>query len=212
MIRGITVQLLQLSRAGDTPAWTPVTVENVLVAPVLEVDNHLAYLPDGHRAVYHLGIPKTDGHSWEGQLVQFFGATWAVVGIPTKGIDGLIPGPWNTKVTVELYRSAAPDVNSLWCDTVQLLSGSAAQDPEGYEVITPAAPRSVAAIFNRGIEAEAVTDGDKAGMRQHSIVELWTGDYEGETLVAFEGTTYTVESSKPTGRGTVLLTLREVWR
>ena len=212
MIRGITVQLLQLSRAGGTPSWTPVDVANVLVAPVTEVDNSLAFLPDGHRAVYHLGIPKTDEHSWEGQLVQFFGATWSVVGIPTKGIDGLIPGPWNTKVTVELYRTEAPDPDSLWRDTVQLISGSAAKDPEGFDVITPAAPRSVTAIFNRGIEAAAVTEGDKAGMRQHSIVELWTGDYAGETLVAYEGTTYEVETSKPTGRGTVLLTLREVWR
>ena len=212
MIRGIPVTLLQLSRSGNTPSWTPVTVDNVLVAPVLEVDNQIAMLPDGHRAVYHLGIPKSDTHRWEGQLVQFFGQTWSVIGIPTEGIDSQIPGPWNKKATVELYRAAAPDPDSLWRDSVQLIPVTATKDAEGYDITTEGTPRTVTAIFARGVDGELYSSGDKAGMRQTATVEIWTGDYQGETLVRYGGEDYKVQKMRNTGRGTVLLDLEEVWR
>ena len=212
MIRGITVKLLQLSRSSGSPVWTPVDVSNVLVAPVLEVDNQIAMLPDGHRAVYHLAIPKTDEHRWEGQLVQFFGQTWSVIGIPTEGIDSQIPGPWNKKVTVELYRSAAPDPDSLWRDSVELIGNTTAKDSEGYDIKTPTAPRTVTAIFCRGVDSEAFTQGDKQGMRLTATVEIWEGDYQGETLVSYFGVDYEVRKTRTTGRGTVLLDLEEVWR
>jgi len=212
MIRGIPVTLLQLSRSGNTPSWTPVTVDNVLVAPVLEVDNHIAMLPDGHRAVYHLGIPKSDTHRWEGQLVQFFGQTWSVIGIPTEGIDSQIPGPWNTKATVELYHSAAPDPDSLWRDRVELIPVTATKDSEGYDIAAEGTPRTVTAIFARGVDGEFYSSGDKAGMRQTATVEIWTGDYQGETIVRYDGADYKVQKIRNTGRGTVLLNLEEVWR
>lgn len=212
MIRGIPVTLLQLSRSGETPSWTPVTVDNVLVAPVLEVDNSIAMLPDGHRAVYHLGIPKSDAHRWEGQLVQFFGQTWSVIGIPTEGIDSQIPGPWNKKVTVELYHSTAPDPDSLWRDSVELIPETATKDAEGYDITAEGTPRTVTAIFARGIDVELYSSGDKAGMRQTATVEIWTGDYQGETLVRYDGADYKVQKLRNTGRGTVLLELEEVWR
>lgn len=212
MIRGITVKLLQLSRSSGSPVWAPVDVPNVLVAPVLEVDNQIAMLPDGHRAVYHLAIPKTDEHRWEGQLVQFFGQTWSVIGIPTEGIDSQIPGPWNKKVTVELYRSSAPDPDSLWRDSVELIGNTTAKDSEGYDIKTPTAPRTVTAIFTRGVDSEAFTQGDKQGMRLTATVEIWEGDYQGETLVSYFGVDYEVRKTRTTGRGTVLLDLEEVWR
>ena len=212
MIRGISVTLLQLSRSGETPSWTPVTVDNVLVAPVLEVDNQIAMLPDGHRAVYHLGIPKSDTHRWEGQLVQFFGQTWSVIGIPTEGIDSQIPGPWNTKVTVELYHSATPDPDSLWRDSVDLIPVTATKDAEGYDVTTEGTPRTVVAIFARGVDGEIYSSGDKEGVRQTATVESWTGDYQGETLVRYDGADSKVQKLRNTGRGTVLLDLEEVWR
>lgn len=212
MIRGITVKLLQLSRSSGSPVWTPVDVPNVLVAPVLEVDNQVAMLPDGHRAVYHLAIPKSDGHRWEGQLVQFFGSTWSVIGIPTEGIDSQIPGPWNKKVTVELYRNSAPDPDSLWRDSVDLIQVTAVKDAEGYDITTPGTPRTVTAIFCRGVDSEAFTQGDKQGMRLTATVEIWEGDYQGETLVSYFGVDYEVRKNRTTGRGTVLLDLEEVWR
>lgn len=213
MIRGISVTLLQLSRSQDgTATWTPVTVDNVLVAPVLEVDNQIAMLPDGHRAVYHLGIPKSDAHRWEGQLVQFFGQTWSVIGIPTEGIDSQIPGPWNKKATVELYRAAAPDPDSLWRDRVALIPVTSAKDAEGYDVTTEGTPRTVTAIFARGVDSELYSSGDKEGVRQTATVEIWIGDYQGETLVRYDGAGYKVRKLRDTGRGTVLLDLEEVWR
>lgn len=212
MIRGIPVTLLQLSRSGETPSWTPVTVDNVLVAPVLEVDNQIAMLPDGHRAVYHLGIPKSDTHRWEGQLVQFFGQTWSVIGIPTEGIDSQIPGPWNTKVTVELYHSAAPDPDSLWRDSVELIPVTATKDSEGYDITAEGTPRTVTAIVARGVDSELYNSGDKEGVRQTATVEIWTGEYQGETLVRYDGTDYKAQKLRNTGRGTVLLDLEEVWR
>lgn len=212
MIRGIPVTLLQLSRSGDSPSWTPVTVDNVLVAPVLEVDNQIAMLPDGHRAVYHLGIPKSDTHRWEGQLVQFFGQTWSVIGIPTEGIDSQIPGPWNKKVTVELYRTAAPDPDSLWRDSVDLIPVTATKDAEGYDVTTEGTPRAVTAIFARGVDGEIYSSGDKKGTRQTATAEIWTGDYQGETLVRYAGADFRAVKMRNPGRGTVLLDLEEVWR
>lgn len=212
MIRGITVKLLQLSRSSGSPVWTPVDVPNVLVAPVLEVDNQIAMLPDGHRAVYHLAIPKTDEHRWEGQLVQFFGQTWSVIGIPTAGIDSQIPGPWNKKVTVELYRSSAPDPDSLWRDSVDLIPVTAVKDAEGYNITTQGTPRAVVAIFTRGVDGEIYNSGDKQGVRQTATAEIWTGDYQGETLVQYAGAAYEVRKTRNTGRGTVLLDLEEVWR
>lgn len=210
---GITVTLLQLVRGGSSgPAWTGVEISNVLVAPVVEVDTIAAVVHEGHRAIYHLAIPKTDTHDWEGQLVQFFGCTWAVVGIPTKGIDDLIPGPWNTKVTVELYRTSAPDANALWRDTVQLLSDTITTDADGYQTATANTPVSTTAIFCEGVDAEQHTQDGKTGMRKTATAEVWTGAYSGETRLSYSGSTYAVTKAANTGRGTVLLNLEEVWR
>ena len=33
--------------------------------------------------------------------VEFFGRKWKVIGMPTEGIEGLIPLYWNKKVRVE---------------------------------------------------------------------------------------------------------------
>ena len=211
MIRGITVTLLMLSRAGSTEVWTSAEIPNVLIEPVMEVDSNQAVVYDGHRAVYHLAIPKTDEHTWEGQLVQFWGCTWSVIGIPTKGIDSQIPGPWNKKVTVELYRAAAPSLEGLWRDRVKLLSDTVTIDAEGYETRVTT-ERIVAAIFCAGVDATQVADGDKSGLRLSATVEIWAGDYLGETRVSFDGADYKATEVKRTGRGTVLLKLEEVWR
>lgn len=211
MIRGITVTLLELSRSGSEDVWTSVEVPNVLAAPVMEVDSNQAVVYDGHRAIYHLAIPKDDTHTWEGQLVQFFGSTWSVVGIPTKGIDSQIPGPWNKKVTVELYRAAAVGLEGLWRDSVHLITSTVTVDDEGYEE-TVETTRDVVAIFCAGVDAEQTTEGDKSGMRRSATLEIWAGNYDGETRVSYDGCLYSVASAKNTMRGTVLLKLEEVWR
>lgn len=211
LIHGIPVTLLTVDDAAAR-TWKTETVGNVLVSPYAETDGTRAMQPQGHNAVYHLAIPKTDGHKWEGALVQFFGCTWAVVGIPTMGIDHLIPGPWNKKVLVELYRTAAVDPAGLWSDTVTLLRVLSEKDADGYETGTSEQGTETGAIFIQGADAATETDADKHGPRRSATVELWEQDYSGQPYLRHGGTLYSVETCTTTGRGTVMLKLQEVWR
>lgn len=109
-MKGITVTLISKGVTGYDPFGAPIygeteiEVPNVLVSPTLSDDiiNQLSLT--GRKAVYTLAIPKTDTNDWENQEVRFFDERWRVFGIPTKGIDHLVPGDWNTKVMVERYE------------------------------------------------------------------------------------------------------------
>lgn len=110
-IRGITVTLYDLTQTGRDPlnkpifTETPVEVSNVLVAPVSSTEQLETFSLTGRRAVYQLGIPKGDTHNWTaGRKVSFFGANWRIIGIPTEGIEEMIPLSWNKKVQVERYE------------------------------------------------------------------------------------------------------------
>lgn len=201
--------LLQMTAARS---WHAAEVDNVLVAPLIENSPLPATNAAGHRAVYHLAIPKTDEHRWEGQLVQFWGRTWAVLGIPTQGIDELIPGPWNKKVVVELYRDSAPEPEGLWTDTVRLLSRYRQQDADGYHSDDTINPRNVTAIFTEGVRGEEHSEDSKTEVQLFATAEIWEGDFNGERELLYDGTRYSIESRTPTGRGTLMLKLREVWR
>lgn len=203
------MQLLSLSRLGS---WTSEDIPNVLVAPVVEIDSNVAVVHEGHRAIYHLAIPKADDHVWQGQLVQFWDQIWSVVGIPTRGIDELIPGPWNTKVTVELYHTAPPSGESLWIDTVSFPTALVVQDADGYESKTDVTPRDVRVIFVEGVDAARQTGAGKEGLRRTATVEIWTGDYQNEQQLSHDGKLYNVTKRERTGRGSLLLFLEEVWR
>lgn len=107
---GITVTLYEVVQTGEDAfnqaiyKETPVEVDNVLVTPssaseILDTVNLY-----GKKAVYTLAIPKGDTHDWEDRRVDFFGKSWRVFGIPSEGIDDLIPLDWNKKVTVERYE------------------------------------------------------------------------------------------------------------
>lgn len=144
--------------------------------------------------------------------MQFFGATWAVLGIPTMGIDELIPGPWNKKVVVELYRGGAPEPLGLWTDTVQLVRRTTQQDADGYRSDDTITQRGVTAIFTDGIRGEEHSEDSKTEVQLSATAEIWDGDFEGERELLFDGTRYNIESRAPTGRGTLMLKLREVWR
>lgn len=108
-IRGISVTLINKVQTGEDSFHAPVYVyteeeiENVLVAPASSTEILDTLNLTGKKVVYNLAIPKEDTHTWEGQLVKFFGETWRVVNIPERGIDNLIPGDWNQKVQVERY-------------------------------------------------------------------------------------------------------------
>ena len=109
MIRGITVILYEKQPAGKDGFNQPiyeeiaVPVDNVLVAPAQEQEVLDVLNLTGRKAVYTLAIPKGDEHIWEDRDVEFFGERWHTIGMPTKGIDELIPLAWNMKVRVERY-------------------------------------------------------------------------------------------------------------
>lgn len=81
----------------------PVTVPNVLVAPVAAVDivNDLQLY--GKRAEYELCIPKGDTHIWEDRKVEFFGQGFRTFGFATEYIQENLPLDWNKKIKVERY-------------------------------------------------------------------------------------------------------------
>ena len=109
LIKGVPVTLVTKTQSGEDPFGNPIyteteiTVDNVLIAPVSgdDVINQLNLT--GRKAVYQLAIPKGDTNIWENQDVRFFGDRWRVFGVPTQGIDHLIPLDWNKKVMVERY-------------------------------------------------------------------------------------------------------------
>lgn len=109
-IKGITVHLIQKQQTGVDPFGAPiyadveVPVDNVLVSPTMSDDVVNQLNLTGRKAVYTLAIPKGDTHEWENQVVSFFGERWRVFGIPTQGIEDLIPLDWNKKVMVERYE------------------------------------------------------------------------------------------------------------
>lgn len=109
-LHGITVTLINKVRTGtdiyNAPVYAevPEEVENVLVSPSTTDEQKETLELYNKSIIYTLAIPKTDDHVWEGQKVSFWGDTYEVIGIPTKGIDDLIPGPWNMKVRVARYE------------------------------------------------------------------------------------------------------------
>lgn len=109
-IKGITVTLINKIETGKDPFGAPIfedveiPVHNVLVAPVSSDDAVNRLDLTGRKAVYTLAIPKGDANVWENQEVRFFGERWRVFGIPTEGIEELIPLNWNKKVMVEKYE------------------------------------------------------------------------------------------------------------
>lgn len=108
---GIDVILYEKTQTG-TDAFgqaiytvLPHTISNVLVAPVSATEALETINLTGRKIVYQLGIPKGDTHDWkEGNKVTIRGKDYRIFGIPTEGIDHLIPLAWNKKVTVEAYE------------------------------------------------------------------------------------------------------------
>lgn len=109
MIKGIQVTLYEKKISGEDAfgrkiyTETPVTVENVLVAPVSTTEVLDMMNLTGKKAVYNIAIPKGDNHAWEDCRVDFFGESWNVIGFPQQGIEENIPLDWNKKWMVERY-------------------------------------------------------------------------------------------------------------
>lgn len=106
-IKGQAVTLFNKTKIGvdslNAPIYaeTPITVDNVLISPLSDEEVLETINLTGRKAVYQLAIPKGDTNDWENKRVEFWGKSWKVIGIPTEGIEELIPLMWNKKVKVE---------------------------------------------------------------------------------------------------------------
>lgn len=112
MINGITIELVSRVQVGVDAFNRPIyddsieAVDDVLVGQPTPEDAITVLNLTGRKVTYTLGIPKGDTHIWEGQDVILpppFAGRYHVVGIPTAGIEEMVPLRWNTKVQVERY-------------------------------------------------------------------------------------------------------------
>ena len=108
-IHGITISLEVVTETESSPdsfgvpvyASTWVDVGDVIVGQPTDTERTNSMNLYGERAVYTLGIPKGDAHTWRSGLhVKFFGETFRIIGHTVKGIDDMVPLEWNKKVMV----------------------------------------------------------------------------------------------------------------
>ena len=115
-MKGKKVVLINTVKVGTDSLNRPIyeeketIVENVLYTPGASSDVISSTDLTGKKMVYTLAIPKGDTNDWKNCKVRFLesknmsGMTFKSFGFPMEGIDDLIPGQWNKKVTVELYE------------------------------------------------------------------------------------------------------------
>lgn len=108
--KAVSVELTEYVNTG-TDAFNreikePVTytIEKVLIGEPSSEDVINELNLSGRRIAYTLAIPKGDKHSWVDAEVTFFGEKFRTIGVPTQGIEALIPLEWNKKVKVERYE------------------------------------------------------------------------------------------------------------
>lgn len=110
MLNGISIVLYEQTKVGQDEfnapiiEETPVTIDNVLIGEPTsdDVANEMALY--GRKIAYTMAIPKGDTHEWENCKVRFFGEDFMVYGVPSEGIESMIPLSWNKKVKVERYE------------------------------------------------------------------------------------------------------------
>ena len=107
MIQGQSIVLYNRTVTGyndfNEPIFTntKTTVENCLIAPVSGDDIIDTHELEGRREVYTIALPKGDAHTWDNNIVEFWGKRWRVFGAPVEGMPENIPLSWNKKITVE---------------------------------------------------------------------------------------------------------------
>lgn len=110
LIKGMDVVLINLIETTLDPFGNPTyeeeetTVKNVLVAPLTADDLVSGLDLDGTKAVYKIGIPKGDTHTWEHQIVVLWGERYKVMSPAYRGIEANIPTPWHHIYYVERYE------------------------------------------------------------------------------------------------------------
>ncbi|OUN47316.1 hypothetical protein B5G20_04950 [Collinsella sp. An7] len=106
LLTGETVTVLTPTVSYDahgdrSVAWADTEVGNVLVAPSSTADVEDTTRPDGTRASFTLGFPKTFTASLRGCHVIVRGVECAVVGDPQPYTAANVPGAWNYTAEVE---------------------------------------------------------------------------------------------------------------
>ena len=111
-LRGITITLCERTQTGvdafNRPVyqWTEESVDNVLVSPAGSTEILDTLNITGKKIVYKLAIPKGDDHVWENRKVILpapFEGEYITIGIPTAGIESMIPLGWNKQIQVAKY-------------------------------------------------------------------------------------------------------------
>ena len=108
LIKGMTVELIELVETGKDPLGNPVyeekstLIDNVIVSPTSDDDKISELQLYGKTSVYTLCIPKGDEHDWRDVKVRFFNETWKSFGNSIIYDEKNVPLDWNRKVKVEL--------------------------------------------------------------------------------------------------------------
>lgn len=108
-LHGMSVILTNKTLSGydeiGEPVYTTesVTVDDVIVSPASAGDKEVldSLNLDGKKALYTLGIPKGDEHSWEDSQVTVFGRTYRTYGPLIEGQEDLVPLRWHKKISLE---------------------------------------------------------------------------------------------------------------
>lgn len=100
---------------------------------------------------------------------------------------------------------------SIWSDVCDLIKQTVTKDSENYEAIIET-PRTLMCNFEDGVSQNEFYKSKKAGMRASASLDVWAVDYEGETLVEFNGKRYEVIRAFNRSEDVKTLILSEVIR
>ena len=107
---GQTITLINKKQIGNDELNQPifedveVQVDNVLYTTNLTDDIINSTNLVGKKDVHILAIPKGDTHIWENQIVKIEGKKYHIFTPEKKGIDALVPSPWNAQYLCESYE------------------------------------------------------------------------------------------------------------
>lgn len=98
-----------------------------------------------------------------------------------------------------------------WSDVCSLITTVSVSDTDGYRTETETS-RDIFCTFTNGASRAEYYEAMKAGVRVSATVEIWEDDFQNERLLEHDGVRYEIGRVWPTGRGTLELSLSEVWR
>lgn len=110
LIKGTKITLYDRVQNGvdgfNAPIYeeTQVTVENILICPVMTDDIVTDTQMQGKQQEYELCIPKTDTNMWENRRVYIPGmGMFKTFGFLQSWMPENTPGPWNRKIKAKRF-------------------------------------------------------------------------------------------------------------